>query len=106
MIGYIYWSVDQTPYEEHGGFCVITVTSNNVNCMLEELEFDGQKIIDYSWSPDSNFISFQYDTSCPYCDYRDNPQLAIANVKTGEYFTIGDNVNSLQLGSWRPLLHP
>jgi hypothetical protein len=106
MVGYIYSNVDSNPHKEYGGFCVIVLTSNNIRCMLEEFELDGQKIIHYSWSPDSNFISLEYDTACPYCDYSDSPQIAIASLNTGEYYTVGDNINIFQLGLWRPSVNP
>ncbi len=103
MVGYIYSNIEQVPYDEYGGFCVIILSSEESRCMLETLEFKGQKIIEYTWSFDSSFISFQYDTSCPYCDYSDSPKLAIANVKTGEYFSTGENMSFHYPGLWRPL---
>jgi hypothetical protein len=106
MIGYIYFSFDQETNDEYGGFCTITLASGDSRCMLEKFEMEEQTIIDYSWSPDSSFISFEYDTTSPYSDDHSQPQLGIANVKTGEYFTIGDHVNRFQLGLWRPPIDP
>ncbi len=100
MISYIYSS------DEAKGFCTIKLNTEEKNCVIEKLETEEQVPIDYLWSPNSNFIVFVYDTSCPYCDYIDSPKLGIANVLTGEYFSIGDNVDIHSLGLWRPSPNP
>lgn len=105
MIGYISFNVDQSPYKEYGSFCTILTSAKQPNCILETLDHEGQKMIDYTWSPDSGFISFIFDTSCPYCDYRDYPQTGIANVQTGEYFSTG-SYTSFYMGLWRPSPNP
>lgn len=99
MIGYIYSIGGQ------GGFCFITLSSGRIQCILENLE-EENTTIKYTWSSDSAYISFEYDTSCPYCDESFNPKLAIANVKTGEYFAISQNLSLIHLGLWRPVPIP
>jgi WD40 repeat protein len=98
------WSPDQTmmSYIENGRFCFINLSTDTKNCILENLEGIPRW---YTWSPDSNFISFVYDTSCVYCDYIDDPQLGIANVKTGEYHSMGYNVAVIDVGLWRPSIN-
>ena len=105
------WSPDQTMigyiYSEIGhGFCTTILTSEKTQCNLNNFDYEGQKIIRYDWSSNSKFISLEYDTSCPYCDYRDFPKIAIANVETGNYFQLGDSIYSPYLGLWRPLINP
>lgn len=100
MIGYIYSTGIQS------GFCTITLSSGEISCILEKLETEEQNIIEYAWSPDSNYIAFEYDTVGPYSDDTGRPQAAIANIKTGKYFTIGDNMHIVYIGLWRPLAKP
>ncbi len=98
-ISYIYFYTNREPHDQEGGFCLISTANRSIRCMLEEFPDPDQNIIDYQWSPDGRYISFQYDTSCPLCDYWDHPQLGIAEVRTGQYLTVG---NFVELGLWRP----
>ncbi|HCK64656.1 MAG TPA: hypothetical protein DHW49_00190 [Anaerolineae bacterium] len=96
MISFIYFN------DQGKGFCNIKLHTKEKNCVIEKLDIEEQMPINYLWSPDSNFIVFIYDTACPYCDYIDNPKLGIANIQTGEYFSLGDDLTYSQLGLWRP----
>jgi len=112
VISYVYTNVEDIPYMSYGGLCFITLETSNIRCILENLgkgdqsELDEKKVVSYSWSPDGNFISFEYDTSGPYSDDPNRPMLGIANIKTGEYFSLGININMHQLGVWRPFPNP
>lgn len=98
------WSPNQEMigYIASNSFCTITLLTSEIQCALRNIEGENQNVIQYIWSPNSQYISFEYDTSCAYCDYREDPQLGIANIKTGDYFLIGDNMSYSHLGLWRP----
>jgi hypothetical protein len=107
MISYIYTVVENNPYDEYGGVCLITVSDSSVRCMLEELPINYQKAISYQWSPNSDFLVFRIDESCYYCDYATDPQIGILDISTGEYFIIGDHIDYRDvLGLWRPKIKP
>lgn len=99
MIGYVY-------FDGNGGFCKVLLSSDEIECILSNLETEDQVPLGYIWSPDSRFIVFGYDTTSPYAAYIDKPKVGIANVETGEYFSIGENVTFINLGLWRPSLNP
>lgn len=104
MIGFVYLNFESKAFNETGSFCTLQISTENTTCILKKLDSDGQKVVDYLWSPDGNYISFFYDTSYPFSDYRDHPQIGLANIKTGEYFTVTIPSSDIQLlGLWRPL---
>jgi Tol biopolymer transport system component len=107
MIGFVYLDFEPKVFNETGSFCTLQISTENTACILKKLDSDGQKVVDYLWSPDSNYISFFYDTSYPFSDYRIYPQIGIANIRTGEYFHTSIPVSDTQwLGLWRPSPNP
>ncbi|MBI3151730.1 MAG: hypothetical protein HYZ21_06330 [Chloroflexi bacterium] len=103
------WSPDQSMISyvySSQGFCMITLPTAKTQCILAKADIEDNFIRQYSWSPDSNFISFEFDSVGPLSDDNDNPKLGIANVDTGEYFSIGENINMHYLGLWRPSPSP
>jgi hypothetical protein len=110
-VAYPNWSPDQKTVsfisaDIGKGFCMIELISENINCILEKLDDENQMPINYIWSPDSKFIAFSYDASCPYCDYHDRPKFAIADVTTGKYFSIDYTNYYFEPGLWRPSPNP
>lgn len=110
-IAYPNWSPDQKSLSfisnnKSKGFCIIQLISEQQKCILRKLDNEDQMLINYTWSPDSHFIVFAYDTSCPYCDYRDRPEFGIADISTGNYFSIDYTNHYFEPGLWRPSQNP
>jgi dipeptidyl aminopeptidase/acylaminoacyl peptidase len=100
------WSPNQSmiSYVFHDkGLCTIILSTSKIECILDYANIEENYIRGYSWSPNSNFISFEFDSVGPYSDDNDHPKLGIANIKTGEYFFVSDNINMHQLGIWRSI---
>lgn len=97
MIGYI--SSDK-------GFCKIILSTTELKCVLEKLDPENPFVDNFSWSPDGNFIAFEYGSTGAYSDDAAYRKLGIANILTGEYFSIGDDLTYSQLGLWRPSPNP
>lgn len=107
MISFVYLNYAHDANPETGTFCTIQLSTKNTTCILQELNIQEENVIEYLWSPDSNFISFFYDNSYPISDYRSYPKLGIANIETGKYFyTSLPSLDKDYLGLWRPLPNP
>lgn len=102
------WSPDQSMigYIHNNSFCTITLSTTEIHCILESLDPNNPFVDDIIWSPDSKYISFEYGSTSAYSDDVAYRKLGIANIQTGEYFSIGDDITYPYLGLWRPTSNP
>ena len=102
QLSYIYFQIVQGVQIEFnaGGLCTIGLRTRQIRCYAEELGGTNQVPLNHVWSPHPSYLWFTFDTSCPTCDFVENPQIAILNVNNGAILRIG---NSLLAGAlWQP----
>lgn len=108
LITSLSWSPDQSMigYVSHDGFCYIPLLSISAQCILTSEELTKQYVLDYSWSSDGGFISFIFDIYPPFVDLTNDPKIGIANINTGQFFTISEIESEVTPGLWRPSPNP
>jgi WD40 repeat protein len=87
-------------YFYNGGLCLFNLSDEKDACFLQKLDHE-EEVIRYQWSPDERYIVFQYDESCPACDFSTQPKIGILDLRSGSYEYISDMIAE-QLGAWRP----
>jgi hypothetical protein len=98
----------------YGGICFYDLFSGNFNCPTDQFSNMKEQIItNYSLSPESKFILFEYDSEgcpIPWCDNFTDPHWAITDiegnrlVELGESYTVGMTVfRPIQPDPWRPI---
>lgn len=104
--GYLYDGEYSVSSGERGGLCFVRIQDGSERCIFQDFEDLEQTVMHYEISPDGEFVSAAVDASCLLCDFQTAPQLAIANVHTGEYALIGYIYTWGETGLWRPKLAP
>ena len=97
----------------HGGFCFYDLFSGEIDCPTDHFDrLKDQVSINYALSPDENYLLIEYDYKgcpAPWCDYAGDPQLAVINIKTNQFFEIGSSMVFQALDifrsgqPWRPM---
>jgi dipeptidyl aminopeptidase/acylaminoacyl peptidase len=84
---------------EGSGLCLVEIDNLSERCMLADLYESGYHVAGSAWSPDENFIDFQFGQYPPYSIADFPPFHGVLNIITGEYFEIGETISE---SSWQP----
>jgi WD40 repeat protein len=87
-------------YFYDGGLCLFNLSDEKETCFLQKLDHE-EEVIRFKWSPDERYIAFQYDESCPACDFSTLPKIGILDIHSGSYGYVSDMIAE-QMGAWRP----
>jgi hypothetical protein len=102
QLSYIYFQVIEGVQSAFnaGGLCTIGLRTRQIRCYAEQLVLPNQVPLNHVWSPHPSFLWFTFDTSCPTCDFVENPQIALLNVASGAVLRIGPSLLAGAL--WQP----
>lgn len=90
-LGFLYFS----NYPYRGGWCIYNLFSGTLVCPTDEFEdLKEQTVLNYALSPDDNYLLIEYDDKgcpAPWCDYANNPQIAVIDISRKKIFHLGDS---------------
>lgn len=90
-LGFLYFS----NYLYQGGWCIYNLFSGALVCPTDEFEdLKEQIVLNYALSPDGNYLLIEYDDKgcpAPWCDYANNPQVAVIDISRKKIFHLGDS---------------